>query len=250
MKNIKTIMTIVSALLVISFVTGCLSTPAETPAPTPKAKEQEKTVLGWKGQDYGSDKPEWVADALDGDFSSLPESVQKKLEGKKTVVCEAKGTDLELAKEWATNFGLNVGIARELTAAVDARFNGALSKNEKSQKTLVASVAKAKFTGFEKVTDTWVLNRTVDNRKKNFTDEYSVVMVYAIDQELFEKNAQKYIANLIGELPDSADMKKAEGMADELAKELAKEISAKPGLVASNDVESNDLIIFVEPLKD
>jgi len=163
--------------------------------------------------------------------------VQKKLEGKKTVVCEAKGTDLELAKEWATNFGLNVGIARELTAAVDARFNGALSKNEKSQKTLVASVAKAKFTGFEKVTDTWVLNRTVDNRKKNFTDEYSVVMVYAIDQELFEKIAQKYIADLIGELPDSADMKKAEGMADELAKELAKEISAKPGLVASGDAE-------------
>jgi len=45
MKNIKTIMTIVSALLVISFVTGCLSTPAETPAPTPKAKEQEKNCF-------------------------------------------------------------------------------------------------------------------------------------------------------------------------------------------------------------
>lgn len=231
MENIKTIMTIVSAILVISFVTGCLSTPAETPAP--KVKEQEKTVLSWKGQDYGSDKPEWVADALEEDFSSLPEKVQEKLEGKYTVVCEAKGTDLDLAKEWATNYGLNVGIARELNSAVDTRFNGALSKNENSQKTLVASVSKARFTGFRKITDTWVLNRIVDNRKKNFTDEYSVVMVYAIDRENFEEQIKMYLADLIGQLPDSADMKKAEGMADELAKEIA----SKPGLSPSEDAE-------------
>lgn len=53
-------------------------------------------------------------------------------------------------------------IARSLNVAVDARFNGVLSSNEDTQKTLTATAARARFTGFSRVKRGYILQNITD----------------------------------------------------------------------------------------
>lgn len=206
-------------------------TSSTVPAQTSVTREQ----IDWKGSGVGAGIPDWAIAAMEDDFDGLPSNIRNRLDGKFYVFIEtdrvrkdASSTkDLKMAQEEATaNYMVN--IARSLNSAVDARFNGALSANENSQKTLLATAANARFTGFNKIADTWVLQRQNDTTTKQVTDTYTVVHIYACDQNLWQEQAANYIREFAQKAPDSEDMKKAAAMADELA------ASIKPGKISDS----------------
>lgn len=200
------------------------------------AKTVMRERIDWKGAGVGADVPDWVVAATEDDFEGLPADMQKRLDGKFYLIMTTERVrkevgstkDLKMAQE-AAAAGYMVNIARSLNAAVDARFSGVLSANEDSQKTLMATAANARFTGFTRVADSWVLLRVNDLLAQKVTDIYTVVQIYACDQNLWQKQAANYIREFAKENPDSADMQKAAAMADDIA------VSIKPNRVKATD---------------
>lgn len=215
-------------------VAGCASNNQTEKKAPEVSKSINRELIDWKGSATGADIPDWVTAAINNEFDEMSSSMQKKLENKwwypqveTRVRKDSKSTkDLKMAQEAAVA-NYMVSIARSLNAAVDARFNGVLSSNEDSQKTVVATAANARFSGFTKVADYWLLNRSTDSVLDQVTDTYTVVQIYACDEKLFQEQAANYIRDLAGKMPDSEDMKKAAAMADELA------ASIKPGQYVS-----------------
>ncbi|MGN0729981.1 hypothetical protein [Treponema sp.] len=221
------------------FVAGCASTSKTEAAPQQSKVPVQKTVsretIDWKGAGLGAEIPGWAVAATEDDFEGLSADLRKRLDGKFYIFISTervrKNTDstkdLKMAQE-AAAANYMVTIARSLNAAVDARFSGVLSANEDTQKTLVATAANARFSGFSRIADTWVLQRVTDSKTNQVTDTYTIVQIYACDQALWQEQAANYIREFANKNPDSDDMKKAAAMADDIA------ASIKPGRISSN----------------
>lgn len=233
MKHIACICT--AAIAFASVFTGCASTKKTGETKPNSVLAASKTVrhetIDWEGAGLGAEIADWLPAAMAGNTAALPASIKQKLEGKFYVIIntdrvrnDSKSTkDLKMVQEAASSQYM-VNIGRSLNAAVDTRFNGMLSKNEDCQRTLMASAANARFSGFGCIADSWVLQRVVDQEGKHVTDTYTVVQIYTCDNGLWLEQASNYIRQL-GTNSSSAEMKKAAGMADEIA------ASIKPGLV-------------------
>ncbi|MCM1321567.1 MAG: hypothetical protein NC041_02965 [Bacteroides sp.] len=108
-------------------------------------------------------------------------------------------------------------IARGLNQAVDARFAGVLGDDEDAQQTLTATAAKAKFAGFSKASDGWILRQSKSDSSQYI---YSYIAVYACDKDVWQSQVAAYIKSF-GVNSKSENMKKAAEMADSLADELS-----------------------------
>lgn len=178
----------------------------------------------------GQDMPEWLVAADGGNETDLKnaDGLDSLLAGKYWIVTKTErnsnGIDSKILRmtQEAAEAEYMQAIARTLNAAVDTRFSGVLSSNDDSQKTLTAAAATARFTGFKKVRDGYILVNTADKTTGKETMTYEVIRIYACPVDVWQKQAAKYIQNL-GLNSDSADLKKAASMADELVKDL------KPG---------------------
>ena len=226
----KKIFTIMAYAVLCLVIMGCGSTTEtaksgeQAIATIPEQKSVSRETIDWKGAGLGAGIPDWAGAAAEDNFDGLSSSIRSRLDGKFYVIIEttrvrkdASSTkDLKMAQE-AASANYMVNIARSLNSAVDARFSGVLSANEDSQKTLVATAAAARFTGFSKIADTWVLQRSNDTLTKQVVDTYSVLHIYACDQNLWQEQAAHYIRELAKKNPDSEDLQKAGAMAEELA---------------------------------
>jgi hypothetical protein len=212
-----------------AMLTGCASSPkkSETTKEIDKqmasdkivvSKEQEIVILNWKNRGFGKELPSWLDSALDGDFTEFKKTYDCK--GKTVLLVQSEGEDLELAESWLANFEFSGSIARTINTAVDARFGGVLTGDEKSQSELVATASKARFSGFLKQADTWVQMRVIDNRTNSYTDKYSVIQVYTIDPSDYNQLIKTYLRQLGSNL-DTEKAKKVQTMADDLSAELS-----------------------------
>ena len=222
----KSSLVIAAAILAAgTYFNSCASSSASTtPTVAKKSSPIERTLIDYKGAAIGADIPDWVEAALDDDEESLKSgTLAKKLESKKVIIVNGtrqKKTDKDLKLlQDSVNASYMVEIAQSLNNGVDRRFSGVLSSNEDTQKTLTANSTKAQFTGFSKAADYWVLQRITDKDKNKTYDQYTVVQVYACDEELFQQQAAQYVRRL-GLDSDSEDLKKAASMADSLAAEM------------------------------
>lgn len=222
----KSSLVIAAAILAAgTYFNSCASSSASTtPTVAKKSSPIERTMIDYKGAAIGAEIPDWVEAALADDEESLKSgTLAKKLESKKVIVVNGvrqKKTDKDLKLlQDSVNASYMVEIAQSLNNGVDRRFSGVLSSNEDTQKTLTANSTKAQFTGFIKAADYWVLQRITDKDKNKTYDQYTVIQVYACDEELFQQQAAQYIRRL-GLDSDSEDLKKAADMADSLAAEM------------------------------
>lgn len=222
----KSSLVIAAAILAAgTYFNSCASSSASTtPTVTKKSSPIERTLIDYKGAAIGAEIPDWVDAALADDEESLKSgTLAKKLESKKVIVVNGvrqKKTDKDLKLlQDSVNASYMVEIAQSLNNGVDRRFSGVLSSNEDTQKALTANSTNAQFTGFSKAADYWVLQRITDKDKNKTYDQYTVVQVYACDEELFQQQAAQYIRRL-GLDSDSEDLKKAASMADSLAAEM------------------------------
>ncbi|MBE6355365.1 hypothetical protein [Treponema sp.] len=213
-----------------SYLSSCASTnEASTPSITTGSSVTRETI-DWKGAVVNREPPVWVYDALASDYESLENGeLAGKIKDKYYVVVSGsrvKKTDRDLKLlESSVAANYMVQIAQTLNNGVDQRFSGSLSTNEDTQKQLTATATEAKFTGFMKVGDYWLLQRVTDKKTDKTTENYTVVQVYACEKDLWQQQAAAYIQQL-GLNTDSADLKKAGEMADEIAASLKPATSA------------------------
>ncbi|MCR5217832.1 hypothetical protein [Treponema sp.] len=207
-----------------AYLTGCASTEETSDKSLSTGSSVTRETIDWQGAVVNRDPPVWVYDALASDYDSLENGeLASKLKDKYYVVVSgsrAKKSDRDLKLlESSVTANYMVQIAQTLNNGVDQRFSGALSTNEDTQKQLTATATEAKFTGFQKVGDYWLLQRVTDKKNDKTTENYTVVQVYACEKELWQQQAAAYIQQL-GLNADSPDLKKAGEMADEIASSL------------------------------
>ncbi len=209
---------------------GCLSTGEATKEVPKKQARYTREMVDWTGAKTGQDLPDWLVAADGGNETDLKnaDGLDSALAGMYWIVTKTErnsnGIDskaLRMTQEAADAEYMQT-IARTLNSAVDTRFSGVLSSNEDAQKTLTAAAAMARFTGFKRVKDGYILVNTIDKTTGKETMTYEVIRIYACPIDIWQKQATKYIQNL-GLNSDSEDLKKAASMADDLVKDL------KPG---------------------
>lgn len=235
----KKINFLLGGLILTTLLASCATTKvAETQAPKKKVQRYQREIVDWTGAKTGGDVPEWFTYADQDDEEGLlyADDLESKLAGKYWVVQKVEretrnidSKNLRMAQELCDATYMT-SLGRTLNAAVDARFSGALSANEDSQKTLTATAANARFTGFKRVKDGYVLSNLTDTKTGRETMSYEVIRIYACDEDLWQQQAANYIRQL-GLNAESEDMKKAASMADELAANI------KPGFATDTDLE-------------
>lgn len=183
-------------------------------------------IIDWNGAAFGSQTPaDWMQYAEERDYAafegtSTGSKVKNRfyviVSGTRSAKSETDTTSLKLLQEnVAAQYATE--IARGLNQAVDARFAGVLGDDEDAQQTLTATAAKAKFAGFNKASDGWILRQSKNDSSQYL---YSYIAVYACDKDLWQTQVANYIKSF-GVNAKSENMKKAAGMADSLAEELS-----------------------------
>ncbi|MCR5318400.1 MAG: hypothetical protein K6E22_09250 [Treponema sp.] len=188
---------VIPVFVIAALLSSCSSTQQN------KASYPEQNFIDWEGRSANGDVPAWVEPALNNDLDNLPQPLQQKLKNKYFIVIESrrdrmdKASDAELSEAQRTAHSDYMScIARNLNTAIDAYSKGSLSNNSKTKKILQESAAKAKFSGFTKVTESWVLTRAYNSKKKSNIDTYKVLQVYACDKNTWLSQAQGYINNV------------------------------------------------------
>ena len=230
LKGEKMKKAIISALcLVILFMTGCGATTGAAATGNQQGTDIRNTdgpdvpkviVINHKNKAFGLDQPAWLMDVLEDNYDSFKE----KFNCHEDIIIKVQdnGPDLDLVQSWMENADFNAGVAATFHTAAMNKFSGVLSDREKTQKTITAVASKAEFSGFRKVADYWTLLRTIDNKSDKVTDEYHVIQIYSINKELYKKQINSLIDEIVNEF-ESGDRQQAENMADALVAELMKD---------------------------
>ncbi len=204
---------LLAALLVASVlaVVGCVQNPPPPPAPMPTQVPFE--ILMHKGSSLGvATPPTWVTAALDG-----PRAVEKLADYKDkfVVIVDVTGKDLEGTQLAGQRLNADTEIARFLSIRVKDTFAGAQvgdkDKIETYMERVVKSVAEARFSGFRKESDWWVLIRWYkpDGKKTFDKDEYRVMQLYTIDKSILMEQLQKILSGESNNEPKTPEKERA-----------------------------------------
>ena len=200
MKILRKSLYLVAAALALTLA-SCVSTPKETASqPAKNARHVERELIDWKGAAIGQDVPQWVSDAVDGNYDSL--SKRTELTGKVIFIAENRGKNLNILKSWTDNFDIQGGFGRavgnRVVAACGGAQQGSLNDAEAQSylEDLVGTFSKVKVTGLTKKLDYWVQERVIDNDAKTNEDIYQYFVVYAMDEEDFRTQMNKALGKV------------------------------------------------------
>lgn len=225
-KSLNVVFALAAALAVF---TSCASTDKAEKISSEKTASRKSggfDIIDWNGAAFGSRSPaDWMQYAEERDYSAFESTatgakVKNKfyviVSGTRAAKSETDTTSLKLLQEnIAAQYATE--IARGLNQAVDVRFAGVLGDDEDAQQTLTATAAKAKFAGFTKASDGWILRQSKSDSSQYL---YSYIAVYACDKDVWQTQVANYIKSF-GANSKSENMKKVTGMADSLAEELS-----------------------------
>ncbi|MBP5438384.1 MAG: hypothetical protein J6Y30_10430 [Treponema sp.] len=188
---------VIPLFVVASLISSCSSSQQTT------VTYPQQNFIDWEGRSASEDVPAWIEPALNNDLDNLPSSLQQKLKNKYFIVIESrrdrmdKTSDEELkqAQKIAQTDYMSC-IARNLNTGIDAYAKGSLTNNKDTKKFLQDAASNAKFSGFSKVADSWVVTRSYSSKKKANVDTYKVFQIYACDKGSWQSQAQSYIKNV------------------------------------------------------
>ena len=144
---------------------------------------QRPEIIDDMGAVTGAKQPRWLP------YVSEASKIKEELYPNKVpFVYEIQGKDLRYLKRQANSTGAAADYARTMSTAVRATAaEMAEGYDEQIVSTqfaeLVETAARAKFSGFKKEGEWWVLRKFADGR-----EEYSYYVLYLIDEVLFNKN--------------------------------------------------------------
>ena len=224
-KNIFGVMSLMLCAAV--FVTGCGSTKVESgqiekKASAKKQKSIEYENIDWDGAVVGKDPAEWPFSLKDNGLDGLENypGILGKIGNKHYFLTEGENTNKKLAREEARN-ELSFQIAQQLnTSALDS-FDRVIDNREQAQETIGGIASEAKFTGFERIAETWFFRLKTDHtRKDKATEEYSYYCLYVIAPDVFQPQCDKYLSDVIGKIVKSENQQEAEKIRKELVNQI------------------------------
>ncbi len=206
---------------------GCKSTDTKV------SKSVTTEIIDFRGAEFSTEPAAWVKTAVMEnavDKETLPSSVQDQLAGKHYIITVTDGT---------ANQALNVVETRakakylqDIALSLNAIVVTQVSADNADADELTSAAAVAEFTGFSKVTESWVQKRVTDKTKKTTKDVYSFIAIYACDNTLWQQQAADY-ARKIGQQTQSENLKKATERADSIAEAAM----AQNGVVVATELE-------------
>ena len=205
----KIIFSAMSLMLCVTvFVTGCGSTKVESgqkKVSEKKQKSMEYENIDWDGAVVGKDPAEWPYSLKDDGLDGLQDypGIREKIGNKQWFITEGENSNKKLAREEARN-ELSFQIAQQLnTGAIDS-FDRVIDNREQAQETIGEIASGARFTGFERIAETWYFRLKTDHTKKDkTTEEYTYYCLYVIDPDVFQPQCDKYLGDIIGKMVQS-----------------------------------------------
>ncbi len=165
------------------FFTGCTSTP--------KVKEISGTteIIEHKGTAFGIPQPEWVTEVLG---TPNQKTLSKALGIDRHIwVVSKSGKNLDFIKTWADQVDaraeIGASIKQGISDFVGAAAEGDDSDIEETIRRYSARASAVMVTGLNKETDWWVLGRTQLQKKNETESKYTYLVVYSMDEELYQK---------------------------------------------------------------
>ena len=213
-------------LSVTVFVISCASTKVDSGQNGKKTYAKQRSIeyeiIDWDGAVVGKDPAEWPFNMRDDGLNGLEDypGIKEKVGNKHYFVTEGENTNKKLAREEARN-ELAFQIARQLNVSALDSFDRVIDNREQAQETLGGTASEARFTGFERVAETWFFRLKTDHTKKDKTvEEYTYYCLYVIDPDIFQPQCDKYLADIIGKIVKSENQQEANKIRKELVSEI------------------------------
>lgn len=183
------------AIVLVSIFTlfGCSSTP--------KVKNVSGTteVLEHKGTRWGVPQPSWVSVVL-----STPnqKTLSKELGIDKHIwVLERSGENLDFLQNWVDQVDARAEIAASLKQAVGDTVRASLKAEspeavEKELERYSSRAALISLAGLNKETEWWTRTRTRLDKKSDYEIQYNYLVIYSLDEKLYQKQIQEAFKDL------------------------------------------------------
>ncbi len=183
----KSIHLITIALLTALLFSSCGSIPKTKDISGPTE------IIEHKGTAFGVPQPEWVAAVLG---TPNQKTLSKALGISKHVwVVSKSGENLDFIKTWADQVDaraeIGASIRQGISDFVGARMQGEKSSVEEIVERYSARASTITVSGLNKETDWWVLSRTTLMKKNDSEAKYTYIVVYSMDEDLYEKQIRK-----------------------------------------------------------
>jgi len=203
----KKIITVMAALSAAFMLASCASKGIEGKGVKLAAGRPE--IIDYKGQAFGSDIPGWVIDAADGETKEVQKAL--KLKGQKVWILQNDGTDLDMLKLWTDQIDGRSQIASAIEQTVgdliSAELDASQENTSAADKAMYVNEFSTRMTnltlqGLDKVTDYWTKTRTLKTGVKkaksdaDYTYKYTYLVVFAMDEDMFETQVQAAFADI------------------------------------------------------
>lgn len=181
------------AVFALVVITGCGSTP--------KVKDVSGTteILEHKGTRWGVAQPSWVTTVM---TTPNQKTLSKELGIDKHIwVLESSGENLDFLQNWVDQVDARAEIAASIKQGI-ADFVKADMKGEskesvdKELERYSARAAMISLSGLNKEIEWWTKTRSRLDKKSDYEIQYNYLVVYSLDEKLYEKQIMEAFKDL------------------------------------------------------
>lgn len=207
----KLIYSISLSLAFLAFL-GCTTTKVAGSGMKGKSasvKSGKRIIVDYQGATLGKEIPKWVELLVEGQYSQpVLKTVMPNLEGKKVFVTMGRGDNLDFVQTWSdlVDIETEVGGTLERVAgkAVEAEMKGRASAKGKDVDATEleriinmyrASLVNVRFSGLERIASYWLETQVMDGKKIQ-DDYFEYYAVWAMDENLFDKQLKAAMAKI------------------------------------------------------
>jgi hypothetical protein len=167
--------------------------------------QRAKTTIDWRGANLGGQIPDWVIWAGEGDPDNLISSLSR-VNGKKTILLQYSGQDLDLLQAWANQNAL-ADASTSIKANVEVEGGNALEgdKNTPGNRSAVAQFisifSEVEISGLGRELDFWVQERSPAG-----DESYTYYLVYGITEDNFNYLVERALGKVQAKTDEEREM--------------------------------------------
>jgi len=219
----KKIVNMAICALAAVLLAGCATTTTKGSGIKGKSSKMAKVkteIVDYQGASFGSEIPEWVVLAAEGQYSTAVLSKSMPgLEKKKVFVTIAQGDNLDFVKQWTDLVDIEVQVGDTMQRVVGK----AVSASESAKSTATGkttdptemerkldmykeAVSAVEVNGLEKVASYWI-EKVVTRSKKDVRDVFEYYAVWAMDQKQFDAQLNAALSNVADNTSEGVALK-------------------------------------------
>lgn len=209
--------------LALSVLAGCTTTSVKGSGIKGKSatvKTGKRIIADYQGATLGKEIPLWVEQLVEGQYSQqvLSKSMPG-LENKKVFVTIGRGDNLEFVRTWNDLVDIETEVAGTLervagkTVEAEMKGNSSAKGNrtdsaelERTLNMYRASLVNVRLSGLERIASYW-LEIQVLEKKKVVSDYYEYYSVWAMDENLFERQLEEAMSKVEETSTESQQLK-------------------------------------------